>query len=337
MSGKSVSMGLLGILIGLALGYGLSQMSAHPTQGKREAGTTDPVAAAAPEAAVPAAPKAGGGPNPLAAKLEALEKEKVVIEEESLAYRDEIAGLKQRVMKLEEEAGRRLSARPPVVSAPATADERGARARLGASVVDASGAISKQFAEEHKLTPDQQSRANEVLKRAQQQVRALELDNAVIKYASDNEVIVTVKNFSEAGQQVRKAMQEDLKANLPPEAFDSLVAGLNAGGVLQRSAVYNFGDATRDINIKINKAEDGTPSYTVRDTGSVGGSPASPPATFMSFGSLSGSGASATSSSIGLGSFQMTTSSGDGKGTYSRSLQTKDLPEEYRHFLLDGK
>lgn len=207
---------------------------------------------------------------------------------------------------------------PTVTYDPQSRAEPRTRMPRSLRALDASGGVSTDFIKAAELTEAAQADLNAVLRKHREKLQQLELEHAQIKYASDTELVITVTPFAAEGGKVEQALLADLSNLIKPEYQTQLAQEL-LGTPL--SSPCNFGKMTRDINIRTSTNADGKRSYTIKDSGGNGGGGA---AIDMSNLTIAIGG---TSSSV---STKFTTTN---DGTYSKTIQTGVLPEEYRHFM----
>lgn len=201
-----------------------------------------------------------------------------------------------------------------------------------ATVLNAAGVLDDAFVQAEGLTEEGRAKIDRLLADARQQWRALELKHAEVKYAADNELIIAVKPFVEEGRAVEEALTQSLAGVLKTEAAERLrQALLNPLG----SVACNTGAGSRDLTIKTETADDGRPLYTIRDSGNRGGGGArQPSAVTMSFG---GAGGASVATGMNVDGMQMLSTSSPQSGSYTRTLRTRSIPEQYAHFLADDK
>ena len=117
---------------------------------------------------------------------------------------------------------------------------------------------------------------------------------------------------------------------MKPEYQDGLAQALQG---VPGASPFNFGKTARDINIRTATNADGSHIYTIRDSGGSGVSAAgaSLDTSHMTL-SISGAGVGATTGNFGVKSLS-TRTTGSGAGSYVKTVQSSELPEEYRHFV----
>ena len=314
---------VLVLCAGLALGYGASRVLVQ---------SDEPAAVAEPAPAVPApspAKAVTAVPDELLTELGALRREKQELTEKCVELEAALARASEKLATREEPpSAPSPPSRRPVVSVP-DPTERRARRRHHFRALDRDGRIGKKIAEELGLTEAQHASANDVIQQKRAALKNLELKHAKVKYASDDEIIITVQPFEEEGAQLRRDLEAGLQAAMSKESYAQFKD--SAGAALERD-FGTFGKAARDITIKSREQEDGQKRYTITERS---GTAPDMSGVSISVGDMVGSSLSA--SSTGLRSIQMSTATGDGSGSYSRTTHTSEIPEEYRHFLPAGE
>ncbi len=290
-------------------------------------------ATAAPGAAVPLSSVAAAGiandVEPLRLENERLRR--LLAQERRMATEFEAQASQ---LRQELDAARRLAAvaadapapRPP---APPMATERSRPAQP----LDATGALSDDYVRAEGVSDDARAKIDQLLRDTRRHLRELELKHAEVKYAADNELIISVKPFVEEGRAAAEALTKSLEGVLKSEAAARLrQALLNPLG----RGSCNTGAGKRDLIITTEIAEDGRPMYTIRDSSNAGGSGSGAPYSVAL--AIDGAGEALGGSAMNMSSLQIRAGSNEnGASSYSRTLRTREIPEQYAHFIAEEK
>jgi hypothetical protein len=305
-----------GVAVGVMIGFLLWQSPA-PAARADQSGAAEP--------ASPSADAAG-----YEARIRTLENEKSLLTARLSDLSASNAALRAQMAE--------QRARPPrPARTPATAGSAGSLVSPGAptgerrrATLDAAGDIAAAFVKEVGLAEGAKAELDAVLRKHRARLQQLELEHAQVKYASDNELTISVPAFADEGAKVRDALAADLGGRLQPEDLECLMQAVDGKA---GSSTYNFGSAAREINIRMASFADGQRSFAIRETGTRSGASGREAAPDMQVTSITvGNRGGGLMAGTGPSSIETLSTSPD-NGSYSRTYQSPVLPPQYSHFF----
>ena len=287
----------------------------------------------APVLPAPEAPKSVE-PAPADDALRKLEARMATVEGENRTLIERNRDLLAEMRELKDQLARKSKAAARLADSSTAAAPTGSLARAMQRhiyALDPVKGLTADAAKDIGLTEDQCSVVNQTFRKAAEKVKALELANADVKYASDDQIIIKVNAFPKEGEEVKAALMSELQNALPSDTYKSLNEQI---GDQMDAPFSGFGEMSRDFTIKTEaSALDGRKQYRITDASTSSGSGTSA-AQNSTMAITFGSGSTAVSSSSG--GFTMSTMTGDGGNKHMsrmRQLYTSQIPPEYAHFL----